>query len=172
MGTNEAGQRDGAELVLGWREWAALPDLGVEAIRAKIDTGARTSAIHALGISPFTKDGRRWLRFEVVPASAPRAARIACAAPMVDERNIRNSGGQVERRYVIETTLSLGGRAWPVELSLANREEMGFRLLLGRTALLDRVLIRPGRSFLLGAPGRGVRRKLSGLDEISAPRSR
>jgi hypothetical protein len=137
-------------LRVGWREWVRLADLGVGAIKAKIDTGARTSALHAFAIEPFRKSGALWVRFEVHPLQRSSAVRIGCEARAIDERAVRNSGGQVERRYIIETRLMLGERSWPIELALTNRDQMGFRMLLGRTALEGRALIEPGRSFLAG----------------------
>ena len=135
---------------VGWREWVRLTDLGVAAIKAKIDTGARTSALHAFSIEPFRKSGNLWVRFEVHPMQRSSAVKIKCAARAVDERAVRNSGGQVERRYIIETRITLGDRSWPIELALTNRDQMGFRMLLGRTALEGRALIEPGRSYLAG----------------------
>jgi hypothetical protein len=148
-------------LKVGWREWVGLPDLGVAAIKAKIDTGARTSALHAYRIEPFRRAGALWLRFELNPIQRSHATRVACEARAVGERTVRNSGGGIERRYVIATLLKLGDAAWKIELALTNRDHMGFRMLLGRTALQGRVLIEPGRSFLLGtAPARSVRKRL------------
>ena len=137
-------------LRVGWREWVRLPELRVEAIKAKIDTGARTSALHAYRIEPFRRQGELWVRFEIHPVQRSDAGRVTCEARAVDERHVRNSGGQVEQRYVIETVLSLGNTSWSIELALTNRDPMGFRMLLGRTALKRRVMIEPGRSFLLG----------------------
>jgi hypothetical protein len=138
-------------LTVGWREWVGLPDLSVDAIKAKIDTGARTSAMHAFRIEPFWRGGQVWVRFELNPLQRSHAMKVACEARAVDERTVRNSGGGVERRYVIKTLIRLGEATWPIELALANRDQMGFRMLLGRTALKGRTLIEPGRSFLLGA---------------------
>ena len=137
-------------LRVGWREWVRLTDLGVAAIKAKIDTGARTSALHAFAIEPFRRAGNLWVRFEVHPIQRSSAVKIKCEARAVDERAVRNSGGGVERRYIIETRLMLGERVWPIELALTNRDQMGFRMLLGRTALEGRALIEPGRSFIAG----------------------
>jgi hypothetical protein len=137
-------------LRVGWREWVQLADLGVAAIKAKIDTGARTSALHAFAIEPFRQGGALWVRFEVHPMQQGNAVKIKCEAPTIDERSVRNSGGQLERRLIIRTLLMLGDRSWPIELALANRDQMGFRMLLGRTALEGRALIEPGRSFLAG----------------------
>ena len=150
-------------LRVGWREWVRLPELRVGAIKAKIDTGARTSALHAYSIEPFERDDEPWVRFQIQPMQRSDAFRVSCEARLVDERQFRNSGGQVERRYIIETVLSLGDTSWPIELALTNRDEMGFRMLLGRTALKRRVVIEPGRSFLLGATPYGARTRRRGL---------
>jgi hypothetical protein len=152
-------------LKIGWREWVALPDLRVGAIKAKVDTGARTSALHAYNIAPFRRAGALWLRFELQPIQRSEAMKVVCEARAIDERAVRNSGGGVERRYVIRTLLKLGEKSWPIELALANRDQMGFRMLLGRTALQGRALIEPGRSYLLGTrPARPrARRKLPSL---------
>jgi hypothetical protein len=138
-------------LKVGWREWVGLPDLRVAAIKAKIDTGARTSALHAYRIEPFRRSGALWLRFALHPIQRSEGTKVTCEARAIDERTVRNSGGGVERRYIIKTLLKLGENSWPIELALANRDQMGFRMLLGRTALQGRVLIEPGRSYLLGA---------------------
>ena len=135
---------------IGWREWVALPDLCIGAIKAKVDTGARTSALHAYKIEPFRRAGALWVRFELHPMQRSDAMKVACEAPAIDERTVRNSGGGLEHRYIIRTRLQLGTTSWPIELALANRDQMGFRMLLGRTALEDRVLVEPGRSYLLG----------------------
>jgi hypothetical protein len=155
-------------LRVGWREWVRLADLGVAAIKAKIDTGARTSALHAFAVEPFPRAGALWVRFEVHPMQRSNAVKIKCEAPAIDERAVRNSGGQVERRYVIETHLMLGDRSWPIELALANRDQMGFRMLLGRTALEGRALIEPGRSFLSGQRPLRPRRARPALEPSKA----
>jgi hypothetical protein len=151
-------------LKIGWREWVGLPDLGVGAIKAKIDTGARTSALHAYQIEPFRRGGALWLRFKLHPIQRSEASKVTCEARAIDERSVRNSGGGVERRYIVKTLLKLGEQAWSIELALANRDQMGFRMLLGRTALEGRALIEPGRSYLLGArPPRPRPRRASPL---------
>lgn len=138
-------------LHIGWREWVALPQLGVKAVKAKIDTGARTSSIHAWKIQPFQRGGQIWLRFELHPEQRSMRGAVMCEAPVVDRRQVRSSGGHVTTRYVIKTTLELGTGSWPIELTLTNRDQMGFRMLLGRTALKGGVLIDPARSFLASA---------------------
>jgi len=135
--------------VIGWREWVALPDFGIDAIKAKIDTGARTSAIHAFDIRPFTERGVPWVSFVLRPAQRHRNPSIQCAAPVVDERKIRSSNGEQERRHVIEVEARLGETVWLIELSLTNRDELGFRMLLGREAVRRHFLVDPDRSYLI-----------------------
>lgn len=137
-------------LVLGWREWVALPGLGVEAIKAKLDTGARTSSLHAFGLERFTRDGTSMVRFEIHPVQRSAAGALRVEVPVLEERSVRSSSGQEELRPVILTEVALSGRAWPIELTLARRDAMGFRMLLGRQALRRRALVDPGRSFLAG----------------------
>jgi hypothetical protein len=148
-------------LKIGWREWVALPDLRVDAIKAKVDTGARTSVLHAYRIEPFWRRSVLWLRFELNPIQRSEEMKVVCEARAIDERAVRNSGGGVERRYIITTLLKLGDVAWSIELALANRDQMGFRMLLGRTALQGRALIEPGRSYLLGTAPPRLRRQRS-----------
>ena len=135
---------------VGWREWAAFPDLGIARIKAKVDTGAKTSAIHAFDIDVEERAGERFVAFGVSPEQRRRVPQIRCIAPLVGPRLIRCSNGAVEDRYVVATRLRLGENSFVIELSLAARDEMGFRLLLGRDALRKRFLIDPGASFLLG----------------------
>lgn len=136
--------------VLGWREWASLPDFGVDAIKVKLDTGARTSSLHAFDLTYFEGAGHRMVRFEVHPVQRSAENAVVVEAPVVDERWVRNSGGERELRPVIETTVCIGGRTWPIELTLTRRDEMGFRMLLGRQALKRKALVDPGRSFRAG----------------------
>lgn len=151
MKSQLAGQARSETKEIGWREWIGLPDLGIQSIKAKIDTGARTSALHAVGIEPFEKDGARWISFRVPRPGVPRSQRYE--ALVVDRRNIKNTSGVPALRYVIETTLLLGRRHWQIELSLADREKMEFDIILGRTAIRRHgLLVDPGRSFLAGPP--------------------
>lgn len=136
--------------VLGWREWLALPDLGVARIKAKIDSGARTSSIHAFDVRVFTERGAPHVAFVIRPHQRFRLPTVDCVAEIKDRRKVRSSSGHQEERYVIETTVDLAGLTWPIELTLADRDEMGFRMLLGREAIRNRFLIDPNRSFLAG----------------------
>ncbi|MBI1365136.1 MAG: ATP-dependent zinc protease [Alphaproteobacteria bacterium] len=139
-----------APATIGWREWAAFPALGAERIKAKIDSGAKTSAIHAFKVKVVRRADGEWAEFRLHPLQKSKTPEIKCAAPIVDRRRIRSSNGAVEERIIIRTMLRLGAREWPIELSLAKRDEMGFRLLLGRSAIRRRFVIDPGASFLLG----------------------
>jgi len=134
---------------IGWREWVSLPDLQIDAVKAKIDTGARTSAIHAWNIAPFEKNGELWVRFELHPLQRNNKLSVLCEAPVKIEKTVRSSNGAEQARYFIETNIGLGELSWPIELSLANRDQMGFRMLLGRTALRRRLIVDPARSYLL-----------------------
>ena len=144
-------KRSAAMTEIGWREIASLPDLGIMDLHAKVDTGARTSALHAVDIEVLDEEDGPKVGFHVPLPGVPRAKR--CVARLVDHREIKNTSGVPEHRYVIETTLVLGHRHWHIEVSLADRENMEFDLLLGRTAIRGRrFLINPGRSFLAGPP--------------------
>jgi hypothetical protein len=146
--TEPTHEPDGHVLV-GWREWVALPTLGIAAIKAKTDTGARTSAIHAERIERFTAGGRPMLSFRVFPFRGDRVTLVDAEAELVDERLVRSSDGDAHLRPVIRATLELAGLERTIELSLARRDLMGFRMLLGRAAL-DGMLVDPARSYLWG----------------------
>ncbi|RME32372.1 MAG: ATP-dependent zinc protease [Deltaproteobacteria bacterium] len=142
---------------IGWREWLALPDLGIEAVKAKIDTGARTSCLHAFFIEPVCVNGIDHVRFGVHPVAGNRSIERICLAPVRDVRSVSDSGGHREKRWVIETTLAIGPVAQRVELTLANRDTMRFRMLLGRSALQAmQVAVNPLRSYLLGPSLKGA----------------
>lgn len=138
------------ERIVGWREWIALPDLGIRAIKAKIDTGARTSAIHVFDLKEFEADGRQMVQFGIHPLQKNKAVYRFCEAPVLERRKVKNSGGHSENRYVIQTTAVLGSESWPINVTLTNRDLMMFRMLLGRKALENRFLVNPGRSCLTG----------------------
>ncbi|MCK0155192.1 ATP-dependent zinc protease [Alcanivorax sp. S6407] len=136
------------KVVVGWREWASLPELGIDAIKMKVDTGARTSAIHAFEVESFERDGREWVRFSLHPIQDQPQV-IVCEAPVLDRRVVTDSGGHKEERPVILTSIDLGGRRWSIEITLTDRENMKFRMLLGRTAMTE-IVVEPTESFLLG----------------------
>jgi hypothetical protein len=133
--------------VIGWREWVGLPDLLEWPIKAKIDSGARTSSVHSFGTRRFTERGAPWVEFLLHPIQRHGRPEVSCRAPIRDERWVRSSNGEAEKRIVIETVARLGATDWPIELTLASRDVMGFRMLLGREAIRRRFLIDPGRSF-------------------------
>ena len=144
-----------ALIVVGWREWIAFPELGLPAVRAKVDTGAATSAIHAHAVERFERGGAPYARFDVHPFfRLTRRVTVACEAPVVGRRRVTSSSGHTDSRLVVGVTLRLGVRAdapeWPVELTLADRRAMRFPMLLGREAMAGRVAVDPGASFRLG----------------------
>ncbi|MGH9138686.1 MAG: ATP-dependent zinc protease family protein [Acidimicrobiales bacterium] len=133
---------------VGWREWVALPDLGVPWVKAKVDTGARTSSLHAWDVEIDELDG--FVRFSVHPLQHDDTYTVPVLAPLLDLREVRSSNGELERRAVIRTRLRIAGHRRRVELTLSNRDEMGFRMLLGRTAVRRTFVVDPGRSYLGG----------------------
>lgn len=134
-------------LVLGWEEWISLPELGLPAIKAKVDTGARTSALHAYFVEPFTSGRKQKVRFGVHPIPRRNDVYVLCTARVVDRREVRSSNGERAHRYVIETPLRVGDRAWPIEVTLTNRDSMSYRMLLGRQAIVRGILVDPSASF-------------------------
>lgn len=147
-----------AQTVAGWREWVSLPGLGVGWIKAKLDTGARTSAIHAFDLEAFEKDGERWVRYAVHPWQDSDEDSVTCVSKVVDQREVRSSSGHVEERYVVCLEISMVGHRVAAEVTLSRRDEMGFRMLIGREALRQGFLVDPDRSYLGGRPKRSVRR--------------
>lgn len=138
------------QITVGWREWVALPDLGIATIKAKVDTGARSSALHAYGMERFKKGGESWIRFRVHPMQKNTRLEVISEARVIDERRVKSSSGNVTLRPVVLTTLEWFDETREIELSLTRRDAMGFRLLLGREALRGRSVIDPGRSYLGG----------------------
>jgi ribosomal protein S6--L-glutamate ligase len=137
-----------APFILGWEEWVMLPDLGLGAIKAKVDTGARTSALHAFYIEPFGPARARKVRFGVRPVPRRNDITIECTARVIDLREVKSSNGRIEERYVIETPIRIGDRQWRIEVTLANRDMMNYRMLLGRRAIPRDGLVKPSASFL------------------------
>jgi hypothetical protein len=142
--------------MVGWREWLALPDLGIPLIKAKIDTGARSSALHVESSDEFERDGERWVRFALLPGSRLRQPKLF-EARVVDARQVTDSGGNRALRPFIRTRLVIGEHSWPIEMNLTYRGSMLFPMLLGRTAMSGRLCVDPGQSFLLGRPNRRAR---------------
>ena len=140
--------------IIGWREWLALPDLGVERIKAKVDTGARTSALHAISLKTYSESGQEWAQFMVYPLDGSKA-RISVVVPVLEWRRIKSSNGKTEKRPVIVTDIDILGKRWPIELTLTRRDEMSFRMLLGRQAIRNRVLVNAGQSFLASVTQKG-----------------
>jgi hypothetical protein len=145
--------------VIGWREWMELPDLGIRRIKAKVDTGARSSSLHAYALETFERDGLQYVRFKVHPMQRKTDTVIEAQAKILEHRSVRSSSGKASMRPVIMTTVSLLGRKWSVELTLANRDEMGFRMLLGREAFRNRFLVDAGSSYYGGRPKRKKKSK-------------
>ncbi|QSW89687.1 MULTISPECIES: 30S ribosomal protein S6--L-glutamate ligase [Flavobacterium] len=140
------------KVILGSEEWCSFPELGIPTIKARVDSGAKTSAMHALNIAPFIKNDANWVKFDINPIQNNIKTIIHCEAPLVDKRIVKSSSGFREHRYVIQTHLKIGDAKWPIEMTLTNRDSMGFRMLLGREAMSGRVLVDPEQKYLLGQP--------------------
>lgn len=145
-------------LTFGWREWVSLPEIGIKQIKAKVDTGARTSALHAFELRPYTERGRDRVEFRIHPLQKDVDTVITCNADVLDKRIVTDSGGHKEERFVIETSLSIGSQSWPIEMTLTSRDDMLFRMLLGRTAIKNRAQVDPARSYLIGKKKRSRKR--------------
>lgn len=147
--------KNNGQLILGWREWVALPDLGLHAIKAKVDTGARTSALHAFNVEVYEENGIEMVRFFVHPIQKDQEHYIECVAPVIDRRQVTDSGGHRELRYVIETNVIIGDLHYPIEITLTDRDTMRFRMLLGRSAMKNKIIVDSGASFICGQPDLG-----------------
>lgn len=140
--------------ISGWREWVGLPELSIRSIKAKIDSGARSSCLHAFDIETMDREGTPWVRFAVHPIQRNDSKVVWCEAPIHDRRLVRSSNGDVAERIVIRTALKIFGLAWPIDLTLNNRDAMGFRMLIGREAVRGRFLIDSNSSYFAGRPKR------------------
>lgn len=138
------------KIILGWREWVELPELGLHAIKAKVDTGAKTSALHAFNIDIYNQNGIEMVKFLIHPIQNDQHLQIECTTPLKDQRQVTDSGGHREMRYVIETDIIIASQRYSIELTLTDRETMRFRMLLGRNAMNNRVLVDPSESYLNG----------------------
>lgn len=156
--TVEQNRRGRPHLIVGWREWLSLPELGIGSIKAKVDTGARTSALHAFDVEVVRRGEERWVRFRVHPWQRDNEREVVAMAPLIERRVVRNSSGQEEQRPVVRTMVEIMGHHWPIELTLTRRDVMGFRMLLGREAVRGYALVDPGGSFLTGVPSRKGRK--------------
>jgi hypothetical protein len=152
-------QPDHEPVVVGWREWVALPQADVPWVKAKIDTGARSSSIHAFDLEVREEDGRERVRFSIHPWQRSDEDVAELDLPVLDVREVRSSNGQVEKRYAVALDVTLAGRTITTVMTLSNRDEMGFRMLIGREALERGFLVDSSRSYAGGRPRRSVRRK-------------
>jgi len=137
-------------ITLGWREWVGLPGLGIRQIKAKVDTGARTSTLHAFEIEDFEENGKKRVRFKIHPVQRDNGTVTECVADVIDQRMVSDSGGHREKRWVICTDVVIGPHTWRAEMTLTGRDDMLFRMLLGRTAMKSRARVDPSRSYLVG----------------------
>ncbi|MDB4773654.1 ATP-dependent zinc protease, partial [Flavobacteriaceae bacterium] len=138
------------KIIVGSEEWCGLPQLNIPAIKARVDSGAKTSALHAVNIIPFKKDGDPWVRYEVHPLQNDGKTSIHCESPVIDKRKVKSSSGLSELRYVIKSIISIAESTWEIDLTLTNRDSMGYRMLLGRQAMAGKMLVDPEASFQLG----------------------
>lgn len=139
-------------LVIGACEWVALPDLGIAAVRARVDTGARSCALHASDQAVFRKSGKDWVSFQVHVGFEQRHRSMSCEAELLDLRRVKNTSGEIEERFTIHTPIVIGAHRWNVDITLTNRERMRYRMLLGRAAMKDHAIVYPARTFLQGKP--------------------
>jgi len=135
--------------IIGWREWVSFPDIGIDKIKAKVDTGARTSALHAFNIEEFSFNGQKMVRFKIHPLQRDNDYIVVCEAAVIDTREVTDSGGHCEKRFVIETPITIGNETFSIEATLTDRDTMKFRMLLGRTALEKRFIVDSSKSYVL-----------------------
>jgi hypothetical protein len=141
-------------LDLGWAEWLSLPCLDLPYIAAKVDTGAKTSCIHAFAVEPFEKDGETWLNIGIHPVRGNSTLEVWRQLPATGQRTVRDSGGHEETRWAIQSEIGIGGQSWMADITLTSRDSMQYRMLLGRTAMAGKVRVLPGEQFLLGSPNK------------------
>ena len=139
--------------IIGWREWVSLPELGIDHIKVKVDTGARSSSLHAFDVEYYKSAGKEFVKFKVHPEQRNTRKTSLCRAKILEFRNIKSSNGQVQRRPVILTKIEMLGEKWPIEITLTNRDEMGFRMLLGRESFRKKFLVDAGKSYYGGVYG-------------------
>lgn len=149
-------RRESQTMTIGWREWLVLPDLGIPGIKAKIDTGARTSVLHAFFLEPFEEGGQKKIRFRIHPMQRRTDIELVCVADVIDRRMVSDSGGHRERRYVIRSRIVVGSREIDADLTLTDRDTMQFRMLLGRTALAGNFCVDPDLSYQAGLRPRNI----------------
>ena len=159
---------DNEKIIIGSEEWCSFPTLGIPAIKARVDSGAKTSSLHAFNIHTFTRQNQAWVSFEIHPIQDNRSTVVRCEAPVVDRRYVKSSSGTKEKRYVISAPVQVGSDIWEIELTLTNRDTMGYRMLLGREAMGGRMLVDPGGSFLLGELNYSEIVQLYGISENHA----
>ena len=159
-----------SKLIVGSEEWCGLPELGIPAIKARVDSGAKTSSLHAFNIRSFTRDNQQWVSFELNPLQHNRRAVVKCEARVIDKRMVKSTSGISEKRFVIATRLHLGDQQWEIELTLNNRDAMGYRMLLGRQAMEERILVDPSSSFLCGTIARDDAQRQYGFDTEESER--
>ena len=154
--------------IIGRAEWCAFPEMGIPAIKARVDSGARTSAIHAFNIQKFTRKGVPWVSFEIHPLQDDRRTLVRCERPVVDRRVIKSSSGEAESRFVVRAPIKMGEHVWDIELTLSNRDSMGHRMLLGREAMNGRLIVDPGLSCTLGEVSRSDLTTLYGDKNVAS----
>lgn len=158
--------------LIGWREWVGLPDLGIKSIKAKVDSGARSSSLHAFHVRVVEVDGKQIVRFKVHPLQRSTKEVTEIEAEVLEFRSVKSSSGKATRRPVILTHVELLGQVWPIELTLANRDDMGFRMLLGREAFRDRMLVDGGKSYFGGQPKKKKKKRIKKKEKSSLSNSK